>query len=62
MVLGLVNARNFEIDRVHVAVWSGVAGASGVQLFGAFTWVFLGAVMIALWWFWKRRSRPLDEE
>jgi hypothetical protein len=62
VVLGLVNARNFDIDRVNVAIWSGIPGATGLQLFGAYYWVILGAVMIALWWFWMRRSRSVDDE
>ena len=62
VVLGMVNARNFDIDRVHVAIWSGIPGATGLQLFGAYYWVILGAVMIALWWFWMRRSRSFGDE
>jgi hypothetical protein len=57
VVLELVNARNLEIGAVDVAVWSGIGGSSLLQKFGAFTYMLIGAVMFALWWFWFRRPK-----
>jgi hypothetical protein len=57
VVLELVNASNLEIDAVDVSVWSGMGGTSFLQKFGAFTYVLIGLVMLAIWWFWFRRPR-----
>jgi hypothetical protein len=40
-----------------VAVWSGIGGSTSLQKFNAFTWVIIGLVMFALWWFWFRRPK-----
>jgi hypothetical protein len=57
VVLELVNAGNIEFDGVDVSVWSGLGGTSFLQKFGAFTYVAIGLVMLAIWWFWFRRPR-----
>jgi hypothetical protein len=57
VVLELVKASNIEIDAIDVAVWSGIGGSTGLQKFGAFTWVIIGVVMLALWWFRFRRPK-----
>jgi hypothetical protein len=57
IVLELVKAENIEINGIDVAVWSGIGGSTGLQKFGAFTWVIIGVVMLALWWLWFRRPK-----
>jgi hypothetical protein len=57
LVLELVKANNIEINGVDIAVWSGIGGSTGLQKFGAFTWLIIGVVMLALWWFWFRRPK-----
>lgn len=57
VVLELVSARNIDIDAVDVSVWSGIGGSNFMQKFGAFTYVLIGLVMLAIWWFWFRRPR-----
>jgi hypothetical protein len=57
VVLELSKASNMEINSVNVAVWSGIGGSTSLQKFNAFTWVIIGLVMFALWWFWFRRPK-----
>lgn len=57
VVLELVKANNIEINGVDVAVWSGIGGSTFLQKFNAFTWLIIGVVMSALWWFWFRRPK-----
>lgn len=55
-MIGLVNARNLEIQEVRVQVWTGVAAATWVETLLSFRWALIGAALVALWWFGFRRT------
>jgi hypothetical protein len=47
-VVSFIDAQNARIDRVQVQVWSGMPSASFLDYFGAFRFVLLGVVMLAV--------------
>jgi hypothetical protein len=47
-VVSFIDAQNARIDRVQVQVWSGMPSASFLDYFGAFRFLLLGVVMIAV--------------
>lgn len=50
-MIGLVNARNIELQEVRVQVWSGIASAGFVETLLSFRWALVGVVLVGLWWF-----------
>jgi hypothetical protein len=56
VALGLVNARNVEINTVDVELWSGISNPSWLETLGAFSYLLVALVLAALYWFWRRRS------
>lgn len=55
-MIGLVNARNIELQEVRVQVWSGIASAGFAETLLSFRWALVGVVLVVLWWFWFRRT------
>lgn len=55
-MIGLVNARNIELQEVRVQVWSGIASAGFAETLLSFRWALVGVVLVVLWWFWFRRA------
>jgi len=47
-VVSFVDSQNARIDRVQVQVWSGMPSASFLDYFGAFRFLLLGVVMLAV--------------
>ncbi|MFL6677258.1 MAG: hypothetical protein ACJ8IK_02885, partial [Burkholderiaceae bacterium] len=47
-VVSFIDAQNARIERVQVQVWSGMPSASFLDYFGAFRFLLLGVVMIAV--------------
>jgi hypothetical protein len=54
VALGLVNARNLDINSVDVELWSGIASASWFETLGAFSYLLVALVLASLFWFWRR--------
>lgn len=44
-------------ERITLELRSGVGGTGGLSLFVAFQWLFLGLVMLGLWWWFFKRNR-----
>ena len=56
VLLGLVRANNVDISSVDVAVWSGIPKSSWIETLGAFSYLLIGIVFLALVWWWRRRQ------
>lgn len=53
--LGFISARNFEMESVHVQIWSGVGNASPLEMFLSLRALLVGLVLALLWWFFFKR-------
>ena len=56
VALGFVRSRNVDVQAVDVELWSGVASASWIETLGAFSYLLVGVVGMALLWLWRSRS------
>ncbi|MDK2125107.1 hypothetical protein [Parachitinimonas caeni] len=52
--MGLLNARNLNIETMHIVVISGVEGANWKEVLFAMRYALVGFVMFGLWWLWFR--------
>ncbi|MFT3735468.1 MAG: hypothetical protein QM776_10645 [Rhodocyclaceae bacterium] len=55
-VVSFVRSDNMIVDSVTVEVWSGMAPTSATELFLLTRLLWVGVVMVGLWWFWFRRG------
>jgi len=55
VALGLVSARNVDINSVDVELWSGISNPSWLETLGAFSYLLVALILAGLYWFWRRR-------
>jgi hypothetical protein len=55
VALGLVSARNVDINTVDVELWSGISNPSWLETLGAFSYLLVALILAGLFWFWRRR-------
>ncbi|GAA5164692.1 hypothetical protein [Viridibacterium curvum] len=55
-IVSFVRSDNMIVDGVTVEVWSGMAPTSATDIFMSTRLLWVGVVMLVLWWFWFRRG------
>jgi hypothetical protein len=55
VALAFVRSSNVDVQSVEMQLWSGIASASWLETLGAFSYLLVAVILVALVWFWRRR-------